>query len=298
MPVFISYSHEDEDFVNKLAAHLVKAKANVWVDQWELHVGDSLIAKIEAAIQQASVLIVVLSKTSVTSKWCKKELNAGLIRELEEKRVVVLPLLLEDCEVPLFIRDKVYADFRTNFDKGLRQALEAIARVTSDTLGRVEEPAWHIDWGIDWFEINESFCLRLTLLEQAEDKPYSALTEISMIANKVSALRYKQYEGIGLAHLGRQVFLEMLRGIENFQDYQILITDNLPKHIEMEAYDPKTGAGLQIRISCRRLGEDTGRDILLHLGKQVTSIIEDIGRNMRRPTKEEWEKLQAILSGR
>lgn len=140
MPVFISYSHENEVFVNKLAAHLIKAKANVWVDQWELHVGDSLIAKIQMAIQQSSALIVVLSKASVASEWCKKELNAGLIRELEEKRVVVLPLLLEDCEIPLFLRDKMYADFRTNFDRGLSQVLESISRVTSDTLGRDEEP--------------------------------------------------------------------------------------------------------------------------------------------------------------
>lgn len=295
MPVFISYSHENEDFVNKLAAHLVKAKANVWVDQWELHVGDSLLTKIQAAIQQASALIVVLSKASVTSEWCKKELNAGLIRELEEKRVVVLPLLLEDCELPLFLHDKVYADFRKNFDKGLSQVLEATARVTSDTLGRLEEPEWHIDWGIDWFEINNSFCLRLTLVEQAEDKPYSVLTEISMIANEVSTFRFKQYARVGLEYLGRQVLLEMLRGIEKFQDYQMLITDNLPKHMEMKAYDPKTGAGLQTSISCRRLGEDTGRDIVLHLGKQVTGIIEYLGHNMRPPTKEEWEKFQAIL---
>ena len=31
MPIFISYSHEDRSFVNKLAAHLVKANTNVWV---------------------------------------------------------------------------------------------------------------------------------------------------------------------------------------------------------------------------------------------------------------------------
>lgn len=287
MPVFISYSHENEDFVNKLAAHLVKAKANVWVDQWELHVGDSLIAKIQTAIQQASALIVVLSEASVASEWCKKELNAGLIRELEEKRVVVLPLLLEDCELPLFLRDKMYADFRTNFDKGLSQVLEATARVTSDTLGRIEEPEWHIDWAIDWFEINGRFCLRLTLVEQAEDKPYSVLSEISMIANEVSTFRYKQYAEAGLKNLGRQVLLEMLRGSEKFQDYQVLITDNFPQHREIEAYDAKTGAGLQIDISCRRLGEDTGRDIVLHLGKQVTGIIEYIGQNMRPPTRED-----------
>jgi len=35
MPIFISYSHSDKKFVEKLAAHLVKNNAHVWVDTWE-----------------------------------------------------------------------------------------------------------------------------------------------------------------------------------------------------------------------------------------------------------------------
>ena len=65
----------------------------------------------QQAIQDSSALLVVLSKASVASEWCRKELNAGLMRELDEKRVVVLPLLVDDCEIPLFLREKMYADF-------------------------------------------------------------------------------------------------------------------------------------------------------------------------------------------
>src|SRR6266849_3850548 len=85
MPIFISYSHADRVFINKLAAHLVKHNAHVWIDSWELNVGDSLIQRIQQAIQESSALLVVLSKASVKSEWCKKELSAGLVRELEEK---------------------------------------------------------------------------------------------------------------------------------------------------------------------------------------------------------------------
>lgn len=41
MPVFISYSHQDADFAHQLAGQLVLHKAYVWLDKWELHVGDS-----------------------------------------------------------------------------------------------------------------------------------------------------------------------------------------------------------------------------------------------------------------
>ena len=94
MAIFISYSHNDKDFVDKFAASLVKRKARVWIDRWELHVGDSSIDKIQEAIQESDPLIVVVSKASMTSDWCKKELSSGFLRELEEKRVDVLPELL------------------------------------------------------------------------------------------------------------------------------------------------------------------------------------------------------------
>lgn len=64
MPVFISHSHQDKEFVDVLAAHLILNKAHVWVDRWELTVGDSLIDKIQSAIKTASALIIVLSKPS------------------------------------------------------------------------------------------------------------------------------------------------------------------------------------------------------------------------------------------
>lgn len=150
MPVFISHSHQDKDFVDKLAAQLILHKEYIWLDRWEIKVGDSIIDKIQDAIQSASALIIVLSKASVGSEWCRKELNAGLIRELEERRIVVLPLLLEDWDIPIFLKEKKYADFRNDFDAGLGDTLVAISAVTSDTQRRIEQPHFHTDFGMAW----------------------------------------------------------------------------------------------------------------------------------------------------
>ena len=35
MPLFISYSHSDKNFVDRLAAQLVLRKVHVWLDRWE-----------------------------------------------------------------------------------------------------------------------------------------------------------------------------------------------------------------------------------------------------------------------
>jgi hypothetical protein len=103
MALFISYSHQDRVFVDQLAANLVKrGRARVWVDRWELRVGDSLIQRIQEAMQSAGALIVVLSKASAASEWCRKELSAGPIRELEERRVLVLPSCWRTATYPCF----------------------------------------------------------------------------------------------------------------------------------------------------------------------------------------------------
>ena len=65
MSIVISYAHEDSAFVDVLAANLFKNRVPVWVDRWELKVGDSILRKIESAIQDADALLVVLSKASV-----------------------------------------------------------------------------------------------------------------------------------------------------------------------------------------------------------------------------------------
>ena len=121
--VFISYSSKDRSFVERLATDLRSRGLYVWFDQWELKVGDSLIEKINAGIASHDYLVIVLSKKSVRSQWVMKELNAALMKELKERRVVVLPILIEDCDIPPLLSDKVYADFRGDYSLGLNRLL-------------------------------------------------------------------------------------------------------------------------------------------------------------------------------
>lgn len=124
--IFLCHSSKDKSFVRRLASDLDLKSVPVWFDEWELQVGDSLIDKISSGITESSWLAVVLSRTSVLSNWVKKELNTALIIELEKKQVFVLPILLEDCDVPIFLRDKVFADFRNEYIQGLSSLLRRL----------------------------------------------------------------------------------------------------------------------------------------------------------------------------
>lgn len=296
MPVFISYSHQDKEFVDKLAAHLVKNNAHVWVDTWELNVGDSILSKVQEAIQYASALLVVLSSASVQSEWCKKELSAGLMRELEEKRVIVLPVRLDDCEIPMFLREKMYADFRTNFDVGLKAVVDSIARVTNSNQGRIVEPEFHADWAVDWCYRGEFFELNFTLVEQGINQPFTVLTQVRVTCNERATARYNQYVELSLDWLGRLFLTEFLSSITDNRDFRVILTDQFPKQRNGKILDEKTGVGLDVFVVSRRLGVDTGKDILLNVGKQLDSIRSCMRAQTRKPNEQEQYKLLQLLS--
>jgi len=275
MPVFISYSHQNKEFAGKLAANLVKHKAHVWIDSWELNAGDSIIDKVQTAIQDSSALIVIISKASMESEWCKKELNSGFLRELEEKRVVILPLLLEDCQMPIFLRDKMYADFRTNFDEGFSKTLEAIAKVTSKSQGRFEkQPDYHTDWSMDWgFTDNGLYMLRHTFVDHGKDVPYVILTETSIIANESATERYKMHIKNGDELVGRFPIILALGEFAEKQDNLLLnLTDSFPQKFEFGIQDSKLGISYQVFVTSRWLGQDTGKDVVIHFGNHFIMV--------------------------
>lgn len=175
MTVFISYSHLDKEFVDKMAHHLIKSNVPVWMDRWELKTGDSITLKIQEALSCSDYLLIVLSKKSVESEWCKREVNAGLLRQVEEKRAVILPVLIEDCDIPLFIRDILYADFRENFYSGLRSLLDSLSARYSNNQFRINTKDYETDWGADWWadDENKVFVVELDAINYNKQKEYS-----------------------------------------------------------------------------------------------------------------------------
>lgn len=109
--IFLSHSSKDKDFVRSLAEDLTSAGVQVWLDEAELHVGDSLVDKIGRAVNEMDYLGVVLSQSSISSEWVRREVEIALNHEIRGKQVKVLPILKEPCDIPPFLIGKVYADF-------------------------------------------------------------------------------------------------------------------------------------------------------------------------------------------
>ncbi|MCC6667196.1 MAG: toll/interleukin-1 receptor domain-containing protein [Polyangiaceae bacterium] len=296
MAIFISYSHEDRGFVEKLAQNLVLRKARVWIDRWELEVGDSLVSRVQEAIESSSALLVIMSEAAVRSEWCRRELSAGLLRELEERRVVVLPVRVDDCTFPIFLRDKVYADFRTSFDQGLEAVLEGIASVTAEGLGTIDRPEFHVDWSMDWGYLGERFLVKFLLVEHISGTPATAVTEVNVLADDGATARYREYEREGLDWWARQLVLELIRESVASRDLHVILTDQKPKTIEMGLRDPELDLGYGIHVESRRVGNDSGKDLLIDIGGQLAVIGEASRERFRKPTPDEWIRIGEVMT--
>jgi hypothetical protein len=126
--LFLCHSSSDKEFARKLAIGLAGNGVKVWIDEAEIRVGDSLLAKIETGILGAKYLLVLLSRASVQSRWCQEELRMALVRQIGGRGISVLPVLLEPCEIPGFLQEKKYADFTTagGFERALSELAAAV----------------------------------------------------------------------------------------------------------------------------------------------------------------------------
>ena len=139
MKVFISYSHKDKKFVDLLANKLIENGVEVWWDSNELSIGNNIAEKIKNTIGRVDYFILVLSKNSYSSNWVNYELSATLLNEISRKETIILPVLIEDCEIPFSLKDRLFADFRYSFEDGFERLLRSIYLSKKETYKTIQE---------------------------------------------------------------------------------------------------------------------------------------------------------------
>jgi hypothetical protein len=279
MSIFISYSHKDCDFVDKLGSSLALNNVRVFIDRWEMNVGDSITEKVSTAITEASFLIVILSKNSVESLWCKREINTGLMLELNKKRVVVLPVLLEDCDIPLFLQDKLYADFRSDFDAGLKQIISSIGDIGTEEMGRIQDSDTAFsDFSYSWGLRGEYFEFQIDYVEYSiiPDKPNTILVKMIFIGNSVATARYKMHKANGMEAVMKSVILVTCAEDKGISQMSAHIVDDQPFENLFHTFDPRSGMGFTGHITVKRLGLTDKKDKLYYFGGLFKKLLDDL----------------------
>ncbi len=122
---FISHSSIDKEIAERLSRDLIKQGIDAWFSKWEILPGDSLRRKIEQGISEASHFIVLLTRHSLESEWVQTELDAAMVRKIEnECRLLPVLIGISFEAVPLSLRALLCIKL-DDYDDGLSQLIDA-----------------------------------------------------------------------------------------------------------------------------------------------------------------------------
>lgn len=91
---FISHAKSDSrEFAKKLVNTLSRLGCPVWFDEYSLKIGDSLLESIEAGLKETDKCILILSLDFLSNEsWCKHEFKSASMKQIFEKRNIMLPI--------------------------------------------------------------------------------------------------------------------------------------------------------------------------------------------------------------
>jgi formylglycine-generating enzyme required for sulfatase activity len=121
--IFLSYAHEDRDWVERIAQDLRAAGYTVFLDTASLRGGDEWISTITSSINTAPVFITLVSSAGNASIWVKREFLYA-----EGKKKLILPVQIQECVLPIYVLERQVIKMYKHYNDGLGKLLAAIPR--------------------------------------------------------------------------------------------------------------------------------------------------------------------------
>jgi hypothetical protein len=93
--IFISYSSRNQQIVEQLFRQLKQSGYHAWLNTESIPKGDHWYDEMVNGLRDTDLLILMVSKDAMASKWVAQEWQAFL-----QTGRKIIPLLLEECEAP------------------------------------------------------------------------------------------------------------------------------------------------------------------------------------------------------
>src|SRR5919199_5477392 len=116
--VFISHRKDDAQLAEQLATEVRDAGHEVWFDEWNINLGDSIVERIDEGLEGSNYLVLCYSSSGM-SDWVNREWMSALARQLSGHGVKVLPILLTGGKPPAILADIKYGDLTHDWSKGV-----------------------------------------------------------------------------------------------------------------------------------------------------------------------------------
>lgn len=132
MKIFLSHSKKDKELAHRIANDLTNNNISVWFDEWEIFVGDSIVKKIHEGLNSCDFLSIIFTRNSIDSNWVEREWHTMLYEEINLGKIKILPIKGDDCDLPLILKDKLFADFSNDYTCAMNKLIESINHFKKD----------------------------------------------------------------------------------------------------------------------------------------------------------------------
>ena len=104
--IFISYSHKNSKIADFIFTTLKSINSNlrIYMDKLELNTGASWQQEIFISLEKSKFIFALLSPDYLKSKVCIEEFDIAMIKNREANAQVLFPLLIENTELPMYMR--------------------------------------------------------------------------------------------------------------------------------------------------------------------------------------------------
>lgn len=133
--IFLSHNSNDKPFVLKLANDLRRHGYYVWFDEADINSCEALESNISDILDRIQYIGVVISKNSIEAQLLMNKNNISVNQELVGRKIKVLPILLENVELPELLAYEAFYDF-TEEDKyrsSLKSIMEKLDKIPAET---------------------------------------------------------------------------------------------------------------------------------------------------------------------
>lgn len=131
--IFLSYASSDKARVRRIAESLQRAGHTPWLDEDELVVGQPIAETVNRALSVTDFIVVCLSGATSRNGWMAHEFDRFIKPEIARRPGRILPVRLEDVELPPSLAEFAFVDLfpdDTAQERGIARLLRALEKVT------------------------------------------------------------------------------------------------------------------------------------------------------------------------
>lgn len=126
--VFLCHNTKNKPALKRIGQELIIRGLRPWLDEWELRPGVPWQELVEEQIEEIKSAAVFVGKDGI-GPWQNQEIRA-LLNQFVKRNCPVIPVILKNAsqipELPLFLQNMTWVDFRKNDPDPMRQLIWGI----------------------------------------------------------------------------------------------------------------------------------------------------------------------------